>query len=1166
MSPSQLLDRIEQTGLVDPKTLARLRKEVENASKPLKAKAVAKYLIDKGLMTQGQIDRLLEATSPASPAVKNQDSDDLLNLREAPAPVPTSPARKAVIPVAAEPKATRAFATEDVVELEEVPEVPVEIESPLGFDDPLLGGTALSVPGGGFGEPVAAEQPSRSASRAGFQGKLDSSNQWQTKWLFIAFGLLAVLGLVGSVLYLSLSGESAENLFKMAEASFNQGAYLDAAKKYNELYTKFSGNEKANYARVKEVQALLAGPHERKNFSEVLTIAKQHLDKVLDLKELDSVRQDLGLILTNSVLAESEAALKKPTNAEMAEATKKVEGHVAEYLDRDVYIPGNIKKTPAIALLLEKLGNNLKLLNGSIKKEDDYAKALVEIKALSEKSETDRAFEVFNTLVRTYGDMGSRPELRAAMKDVSTKEIGLVKPAELEVIAQKSAPPSAVAGQVLLYSTSRDRAGDKPQAAVAAEAGDGARASELRSLADDTIPVLAEGAVFGVNAGDGSLLWRHFVGYETTFQPQWTNRTEKKNLLLCNQREQSLLCVEGQSGSLIWRAEIGQPFLNPTVVDETIYVTTRSGIILRLDPYTGAKMAATQLPKKLLAPVERAAGIPYIYAVAEDANLYILSAEDLTCAEVFYIGHFPGSVTQAPLFWSGYLLVAVNGSDYCDLHVLKFAEKGLRAERVQVFRLADGPVSIPPSRLGRWMLFLADNGEVKILELNTTEGEVPIRQVAEDKFENRGKDRFYMHAEGSSLWISSKGLIRYGIQRTLGKFEREKIANPNDYFLGPLTKIDNYLFHLRRRDGARQFSLTAVDAQTLEEIWRTDFAAPSPAAPLAVGNELAIVSAQGDTFFIDQAALEANAMRNPIKASAIDQALNFVERVDLGGNRQAFVAPSGNSDVLMLDLANRRSQLSRMQAPADKPSTTPIGVGPDLLVPTSKGQVVRIDPNNGRLLGTPFQPPLRPGTEMIWNRPVQLAGGRVVIGDHQQTLYLLDTSERTSLREIGQTSVDGQLVSDLAAAGDSTAFVVSDSGGKSELLKLAVADQISLSGKTSLEGQWVAGPWVVDETVFVLLDDGKLYAFDLQGQAIWQLDLANQQVAGIAARPGGWDIALVSGRIHQVDAAGGLERTLEIGEPIRRAPIQALGKLIVCAADGTLLLLDPDRLSGGGAE
>lgn len=1174
MSASQLLDRIEQTGIVDKKTITRLRKEVENSAKPLKAKAVAKYLVDKGLMTQAQVDRLLESL-PAEG--KAQNTDDLLDLGAKPA---GGGKGRADITVAVDPDATRVFGADEVVELvdaDEVIEVPVEVQVPARANDPLFSPTPPGASEGLFGETVAAERPQRSSGGSGFKGKVDSSNQWQTKWLFIAFGLLSILTLVGAVLYLSLSGESADNLFKMAEASFNQTAYLDAATKYRELYTTYPSNEKADYARVKEVQSLLAEAHKDKKYNEVLTVAsppeppadkpldpglpkpKSRLEEVLDLKEFDEIRQDVALMLANSLLAESEAALKKQTNAEMAQATTKLEGYVGEFVDRDIYIPGNIKKTPAIATQLEKLTNNIKLLRGSIKKEEDYAKALVEIKELSDKSETDKAFDVFNTLVRTYGDMGARADLRTLMKEVSTKEIGLVKPAELDVAAQAPNKTSAIAQQVLLYCTSKDRFEEKKvDPAAGAEATPPAE-TEIRALVDDILPVLAEGSVFGVNAGNGTILWRQFVGYETSHQPQWTDRIQKKNLLLCDQRDHSLLCVDGQTGTPIWRSVVGQPFMQPTVVDETIYLATRSGAVVRLDPYTGNKMAATQLPKKLLAPLEKAEGVPYIYAVAEDSNLYVLSAEDLSCAEVFYIGHFPGSVTQAPLYWSGYLLVPVNGSDYCELHVLKFAEKGLRADRAQVFRLADGPISLPPSRLGRWMLFLADNGEVKILELNTTEGEAPIRLVAEDKFENRGRDRFYMLAEGSSLWIASKGLVRYGIQRTLGKFERENIVNPGDYFLAPLAKIDSTLFHLRRRDGSRQVSVSAVDSQTLAEIWRTDFGAAAPAEPIVAGNELAIVSAQGDAFLVDQAAFEANAVRNPLKASAIDQALNFVERIELEGQRHAFVAPAGSSDVLMLDLASRRSQVSRMQAPADNPATVPVGLGPDLIVPTTKGQVVRIDPNNGRIVGTPFLPTLKPGVEVAWNRPAHLGGGKVLLGDHQKTLYLLDGSDRKILREVGRADVDGQLVSSIAGK-DGNAFVVADVAGNHTLLKLDIGENVQVGSTMKLDGQVVAGPWLVGDNLFLLLDDGQLHVFNLQGETLWKLDVANQQVAGISPREGGWDIALVSGRILRVDAAGAVEKTIEIGQPIRLAPIQAMGRIIVCAADGTMLVLNPDQL------
>jgi outer membrane protein assembly factor BamB len=183
----------------------------------------------------------------------------------------------------------------------------------------------------------------------------------------------------------------------------------------------------------------------------------------------------------------------------------------------------------------------------------------------------------------------------------------------------------------------------------------------------------------------------------------------------------------------------------------------------------------------------------------------------------------------------------------------------------------------------------------------------------------------------------------------------------------------------------------------------------------------------------------------------------------------------------------------------------------------------------------------------------------VLLGDHQKTLYLLDGSDRKVLREAGRTEVDGELVSSIAGK-ENSAFVVADVAGNQTLLKLEVNDKVQVSGTTKLDGQVVAGPWLVGDNLFLLLDDGQLHVFNLQGESLWKLDVSNQQVAGISARGGGWDIALVTGRILRVDAAGAIQKTIEIGQPIRLAPVQAMGRVIVCAADGTLLVLNPDQL------
>jgi outer membrane protein assembly factor BamB len=506
------------------------------------------------------------------------------------------------------------------------------------------------------------------------------------------------------------------------------------------------------------------------------------------------------------------------------------------------------------------------------------------------------------------------------------------------------------------------------------------------------------------------------------------------------------------------------------------------------------------------------------------------------------------------------LLIAINGSGYCDLHVLRFIEKGTQAEPAQVIRIATGPVKSPPTRLGRWMLYLAETGDLKILELNTAEIEAPVRKLAEDRFENRGGDRLYMIAEGSDLWIASKGINRYRVKTALGQFERQSIVSHSDFFLGPIAKIDTYLFHLRRRDGSKQVSVAAVDSQTLAEVWRTDFGASSPAGPTSGGAGMIVVSSQGDVFKIDQVAIESQAANSPVKSSNIDQPLSFVDRVVLDAEQHVYVGPSGTGDVLLVNNQTVTSKLSRMQAPADSPACSPIGLGSDLLVPTTKGQVVRVNPSNGQIIGNPFQPSLRPGQETQWNRPVITGEGFAVIGDMQRTVYALDTSDRQGLREVSKLVTDGNVMSDFGTDGQST-FAVIDVAGVHRLIRMDMAGgQLTVAATVDLPGQIVDGPRIIGKTVFTLLDNGKLHSFDIQCQAGWELDVQNQRLAGISARAdSGWEVALVSGRILRVNIQGTVDQTLEIGQPIRQSPIVIGQNMFVSAADGTLLMLDPQK-------
>ena len=65
MSAQQLLDRIEQQGLLDDKIVSKLRKQVA-AKNNVSPKSVIKTLVDKGMLTSFQAKKLLAEVEEAS--------------------------------------------------------------------------------------------------------------------------------------------------------------------------------------------------------------------------------------------------------------------------------------------------------------------------------------------------------------------------------------------------------------------------------------------------------------------------------------------------------------------------------------------------------------------------------------------------------------------------------------------------------------------------------------------------------------------------------------------------------------------------------------------------------------------------------------------------------------------------------------------------------------------------------------------------------------------------------------------------------------------------------------------------------------------------------------------------------------------------------------------
>jgi len=1164
MSPRQLIEKLESLGIIDPKIIEKIRKEIDNPEKTVKPKAVLSYLVKKKQITEQQAKQLLklkpteDEIEVVQPVEKSYDTDDLMGLAEEP-----------VIEVTPTP---------EVPEVPEVPVVPVQSYDATMIDD---GGLANQIDpdivvstildpdpveevfpqevaavdyggldaddgfGGGYESGGYETQSGEQKVIPSFKGKRNKKDQWATKWLYIGFGILGVLLIGTAVLWFVNSGQSAEDMYAAAMDSFNKPSYADATKKFDEFLERFPDHKEAPMARAKRVHSIIRGTYNLKNYPEVLQQAETLLpDLTEEGEKLNELRDDLAVMLPRSLAEVSSKGAKVSDLAGMEKELTKVEGFF-KIVDNPVYIPNSLRKKTSIANNYLRIDNNKKLIEGQINKEKRYNADLVTIGQFRETKETDKALAVYQELIRKYGDVAEREELREMMISISQTEQGLVVPVELNLVTSNQERPTIVQSTVVLATKS---------------------GTPVASLKQEIVNFLADGAVYGIDAGDGSIAWRRFVGFETSHQPV---PVDEEFLAVSNHRDHEIEVVNMRTGKLKWRTEIGEPFMAPSIGEQVVVVTTESGKVIELNAGTGAVNKAVQLPHGANVSAMVATRDPFIYQVGIDHYLYALSSQNYRCEEVHYLGHYSGSITTPPQSWTGYILVVVNVGNYCNLHVLKPKAKGLELELVQVITsIVEGSVSLPMQRFKRWMLITSDTGQMKILELYPAEEQNPVRIFTQDVFDAKGSQQAFLKAEGSDLWVAGQGIMRYRIKQNLGEFGREVLLEPNDTFISPIQKLDDHILHVRRRDHSGMISASLVDAKKLTPVWRTDFAGELASPPLRYGDSVVAVTNQGDMFSIDAAAEANSYSETPVRASDVLEDLKFDQTIELTDDLFAVVGPTGKKDMLLAQGATGKSKLLGLESPADKIATRPLAMDGQLIIPTTSGEVARVNPANGRMSGTPFQPPIFANAEKPkWFEPTMLGSSQFAIASGatsdgtKSMMYLLTGENPKVVKKVSELTLENSIKSRLINNGQNI-FGVVEGDGRDSLMAFS-ASQLSITGQVELKGAIVDGPWMIDGGILVLLDDDQIYCYSTDLAGKWAVQVANDKLACPPEVVGSQlMICFQNGRVLLIDpVTGKLGSEFSVGQPIIHRPLRVDGKMYFSGLDGTVHVADLSKLS-----
>ncbi len=1159
MTPESLIKQLESLGSIDSAILSKLRRRIENPERSASVNQILSYLVKQQFISKAEAIQLKKAgtAKPTSDSGQRRETDELLegvmDPEDAKAPAIDDEfgfAEDQADDIDDRMDELEIFSESDGTQLPDddieadVADAVAELVEDEFDDEPVKQRVAGYRDFEAYSDPMAAtlgelssmpHPTERHRSAVGFAGKIDSRDQWATKWVYIGFGSLGLLLVVGTLLVFFLSLITAEDRFSAANQSFQDGTYGDAIRKYEEFLERHPSHKNAPMAKVKRVQSLLLDTYKQKNYNETVVRAGRELPKLIedDSIDLEPIRQDLAVILPTSALEIARRATKQDSKSALVEQLAKAK-NAKLLVDNPVYIPNSKRKQATIARILDNVEEEISKGEGLIRKQDDFDGALAKISALREQGESEQAFATYNALIRSYGDLQANETLQTEMRQVSELESRLVKPIEPGINTFSSFRPSPIQSSIILASTT---------------------GSTIESLTGKIVPILADGSVYGIDIGNGLVKWRTFVGYQTVVQPQMP---DGETVLIADQQNHDLLMLRAADGTLVWRSEIGESFLEPQIDESTIFLTTENGKLIRLDLASGAAQAAVKIPQTANVPLTWSSRTGLVIQPGFYSNLYLLSAADLTCKDVFYLGHYRGSISAPPVVWNNMILVAINQSGVCDLNVLKPSEDGINLELVQrVRRVTRGIVTNPLIRFGRFMLITSESGDLKILELNTADETSPIRVLAEEKFENREAARIHVATAGSQLWIGFKGIMRYKVSRALGTFDRQLIANPDDFFTGPVHKFGDAVIHVRKRSGSAMTSVSAVDADSLDQIWRTDLGGPVAGSPRIINNNLAAISSQGDLFTAPLESTTNQVAIDETRSSTIIENLLFDQVIELSPETSVCLGPQGRADMLYVDFGKKTSKLMRLPAPADKAASRPIEIDGDLIIPTTQGQVVRVDPQNSHIVGTPFLPPVSPGAVVAWKQPGRLENDQFVIGAGQN-LYLIDASDNKLLRKAAESSVEGTLKSGITTIGD-LAFAVLDGNPSDKLISLRVdSGGLQPVGSMELGGLAIDGPWSVGNSILVRLDHDQLVCVDQNLAQKW----STTPGPGTLATPPVWEsdsiqLYFSDGRLMTLAAeTGEVQATLELGQPIAHRPVISNGQGIFAGLDGTIHIVN----------
>lgn len=1130
MKTEDFLDILEQRQLVSTEIVGKLRAKARQSDTRITAKSVLKYLVKKELVTRRQAKELLATTL----TVNDKAESSILGF--VPLAQPPRPEDEPGPPIVADRVAEEPSLADEPAKEATAAE---ETGGPSAPGTPAASGLLAEAVAAGktdssFAEELAEAAPAAATKRR--PKKKPRKNEWDSPLLLLGGGALVLLIVGGGLIYYLLVRENSDAVLKEATDFFAGGSYTQAARSYEHFIETWPNHPEHSRANVRLGMTKIWIAVESGDYSEALETSQQALDEI---EEEDAFAEDreskaeLSSLLTR--IAEGLAAA-----AEQSDDSETIRQKIDEAKEV-IGLTGNTRYVPSSLQLKDRLQvvrETLDRVEQQQQRNVDLAQAVATIDEAVQAGQIAAAYEAYQGLVKQYPGLDDNEQLAAKVREIAAAEQATVQFTAQQQPASAASDQSPVDGALALAQRS-GTAG--PDAGVAL--------------------IVADDALFGIDVKTGKPLWRRPVSLAPNAWPLLID----DRVYASDRAAGELVCLQRQSGELLWRQPLEERLATPVVHGEQLLVAGGEGKLYVVDQQEGMLRGVVQFSQPLLTAPAVNPRTGTIYVAGRHSTLYTLSGEDFACTGVYYLGHAPQSIATPPTVVFNQVIVAHNlGTSTSRLLALGVDPAGV-IQNVSAERRLAGLVTTPLAVEGRRVAAATSQGEAAVYEVGAGEGDTALVDVAARQGDRRQPLAHFAWMGDRQLWLAGGELTKFAILPSGNRLPVRSLDR--DYSAGvfdqPLQVYGETLVHVRRVDDEAGIVVGATHRSEGRAIWETRLAVPLAGSP-AVDSTSSRVTATDTLGFVYHVGPDAFA--RGVADQSADQSISGADlpreplttSVDLGAGRQA---ASGSSAERLVHYNPTGTEGNRQTVALPAPLACELtSWGGAIVAAAEAGPVMLLSSEAAKKRATSFLPEISPGQTFEWLTPAATGmpgEGALFLCDPADLLYRVELVEapRPHLAAVATRSMESQQPSTRLAIVGEVLYVGNDRG---QLLRYAVED-LAPAEPIDLGNSIVWGPYSAGDSLLVGLADKELVAVGEDGQIRWRQTFERGPLVGApqVVDQAAW-VTHRRGGIARFSLIDGIEtHHAAISQPLATGPVLLGAQLLVASADGALLLIDP---------